>query len=90
MTTTSRLRELEEQHRTTLKNDVPIVRLSSKSYIEGYKKALEDLRPVLEAAKNVIASWAAENIEGVDKGRTGDSDLRALKDALAEATDGQN
>ena len=76
MITTPRLRELEEQHRTKLKNDAPIVRLSSKSYIEGYKKALEDLRPVLEAAR-VLNGFDQYAVPG------GSATFKALRDALA-------
>ena len=97
MTTTPRLRELEEELQkheawmvgrlsgdSNVRKQWQNVHKSLKGRIKGYKLALEDLRPVLEAAHHVIASWAAENIGGVDKGHTGDSDLRALRHFLKD------
>ena len=79
MTTTPRLRELEtrllEERRCKNHTGATILEIQ----IVGYKMALEDRRPVLEAARKLIVA--------VDEDSFDKYAVYALKDALAEVPD---
>ena len=79
MTTTPRLRELQATRKSIQRRPFQIWDRAD-GRVEGYKLALEDLRPVLEAAREILDSVESGN--GIQWKSFG-----TLRDALAEVTD---
>ena len=86
--TTKRLKELVAKAGPVFRLDFP------HGQVSGYRIALSDLDArygdVVRASARVIASWAAENIEGVDKSQVGYCDLQDLRDALEARKEAQD